>query len=262
MPPPRRDRPAEADRAAMPPAPGSMPHNVRTDPAPGLRLPPRRAPLSPQADSPETGCSGLLVPCDGGYEITVHAGEPPERQNFSTAHEIVHTFFREACPRPQPSPQEEKLCDLGAAELTMPALRFAACLAAASLSLAGLDECRHEFAVSFEAAGRRAMEMTDEPACMIIATVTRPVDRKRLGSGQPTLRVIKSWQSRTWPRNDGYENRAVSLASLAGQASTTKTNGKDGPPLASPLTKASTRSRRAATRTRCPATPPTGRSSY
>jgi Zn-dependent peptidase ImmA (M78 family) len=169
---------------------------------------------------PETGCSGLLVPCDGGYEITVHAGEPLERQNFSTAHEIVHTFFREACPSPLPSPQEEKLCDLGAAELTMPARRFAACLAAASLSLAGLDERRHEFAVSFEAAARRAIDLTDEPACLLIATVTRPLKQERLSTGQPALRVIKSWQSRTWPQEDSYENQIVSLASLVGQAFT------------------------------------------
>lgn len=45
---------------------------------------------------PEAGCSGLLIPSDGGYEITVNSSEPQERQNFSTAHEIVHTFFRDA----------------------------------------------------------------------------------------------------------------------------------------------------------------------
>ena len=46
--------------------------------------------------TPEAGCSGLLIPSDGGYKITVTSSEPQERQNFSTAHEIVHTFFRDA----------------------------------------------------------------------------------------------------------------------------------------------------------------------
>jgi len=167
---------------------------------------------------PSTGCSGLLVPSDGGFEITVHAGEPKERQNFSVAHEIVHTFFREASPCIRPSLQEERLCDLGAAELAMPSARFSACLAGKGLSLTGIDECGKEFAVSFEAAGRRSISLTSEPACLLIATVSRT--KKQEHAGELVLRITKWWQSQTWPESNGYQSLAVDPASLIGRAFT------------------------------------------
>ena len=69
-----------------------------------------------------SGCSGLLRLDDGGYVVTLDEEEPPGRQRRSHGHEIVHTFFREVSPGP-PGPEEERLCELGAAELTMPAER-------------------------------------------------------------------------------------------------------------------------------------------
>lgn len=77
----------------------------------------RYGPLATKA-----GCSGLLAPEDGGYVVTLAEGEPPGRQHRSLAHEIVHTFFREVHPGPATT-QEERLCEMGAAELTMPAAR-------------------------------------------------------------------------------------------------------------------------------------------
>ena len=49
------------------------------------------------------GCSGLLIPVDGGFEILVCSSQPEGRQNFSIAHEIIHTFFREVRPAATPS---------------------------------------------------------------------------------------------------------------------------------------------------------------
>ena len=80
--------------------------------------------------------------------------------NFSTAHEIVHTFFWKLRPAATPSAEEEKLCNLGAATLTMPAARFSPFLAARPLCFATIEECQREFAVSLVAAGRRAMALT------------------------------------------------------------------------------------------------------
>jgi hypothetical protein len=162
----------------------------------------------------------LLVPSDGGYEITVHAGELKERQNFSVAHEIVHTFFRDISRSTQPSLQEEKLCDLGAAELTMPSARFSAFLSREGLSLAGIGECGKELAVSFEAAGRRSISLTGEPACLLIATMSQTKVQKHVDVGEPALRITKWWQSRAWPDSNGYEDLVVDLASLIGQAFT------------------------------------------
>ena len=146
---------------------------------------------------PATGCSGLLVPDDGGYEITVHGGEPAERQNFSIAHEIVHTYFREACPDCLASTEQELLCDLGAAELTMPSTRFAAAISELGLTLASIDHAAAEFAVSFEAAARRAVSLSGEPACMLVATVSEVA---AVSPPQAELRIVKSWHSPTWRR--------------------------------------------------------------
>lgn len=145
----------------------------------------------------EAGCSGLLIPVDGGYEILVCSGQPEGRQNFSAAHEIVHTFFRDVRPAATPSAEEEKLCNLGAATLTMPAARFSPFLAARPLCFATLEEGQHEFAVSLVAAGRRAMALTDLSACLFIAApATTEVSFR---AGAPELRIAKWWWSDRWP---------------------------------------------------------------
>jgi Zn-dependent peptidase ImmA (M78 family) len=168
----------------------------------------------------EIGCSGFLAPINGGYEITVNADEPPERQNFSIAHEIVHTFFRDACPCSQPTDREEQLCNLGAAERTMPSSRFPAYLAEVGLSLAGIDACKAEFSVSFEAAAHRAMDLTSESACLFIAAMSRTMQQERLGTGEPMLRVVRWRPSPHWPHRDGYKNKPVAPGSLISQAFT------------------------------------------
>lgn len=170
-----------------------------------------------QPISPASGCSGILVPRDGGYEITVNSTEPTERQNFSIAHEIIHTFFRDVAPYATPSVAEEVLCDLGAAELTMPLDRFGASLTAVGLSLDGIEQCSHEFAVSFEAAARRAVTTTDQPACILIAALSRSRRQERLDTGQPVLRITKWWRSRSWPDKKSYTSLAVAPSSLIGQ---------------------------------------------
>lgn len=143
------------------------------------------------------GCSGLLIPVDGGYEILVCSSQPEGRQNFSTAHEIVHTFFREVRPAATPSAEEEELCNLGAAILTMPAARFGIFLAARPLCFATLEECQREFAVSLVAAGRRAMALTDLSACLFIAAPAKTKASFRVGA--PELRIAKWWWSDRWP---------------------------------------------------------------
>jgi hypothetical protein len=165
---------------------------------------------------PATGCSGLLVPYDGGYEITVHGGEPAERQHFSIAHEVVHTYFREACPDCPASPEQERLCDLGAAELTMPSTRFAATISKLGLTLASIDHVAAEFGVSFEAAARRAVILTEDPACMLAATISTGA------AESPTpaeLRIVKSWHSPAWRRERvDYRGLAIDPDSVIAQA--------------------------------------------
>lgn len=176
--------------------------------------------IQPRRISPATGCSGLLIPQDGGYLIAVCATEPQERQNFSAAHEIVHTFFREVCPAGTPSPEEERLCDLGAVVLTMPVARFGPFLKARPLSLASVDECRQEFAVSITAAGRRAIELTDVPACLFVGQKAQTLAQARAGNGAPRLRIVKWWPSVRWPFASSHLNLPVSPRSVIGQAFT------------------------------------------
>jgi hypothetical protein len=173
----------------------------------------RSGPINPAA-----GCSGLLIPDDGGYEIWVCSEESEGRQNFSTAHEIVHIFFREVCPDAMASAEQEKLCDLGAAVLTMPAGRFGPFLAARPLCFATIDECRCEFAVSFVAAGRQAMALTDVSACLFVGTVARTKVQIRFRTGTPKLRVMKWWQSARWPFADSHLYLPILGGSVTGEA--------------------------------------------
>ncbi len=80
--------------------------------------------------------SGLLVPLKDGFEIKINATHSPERQNFSCAHEIAHTFFFEDEGRilierltreggkKMAKNWEENLCDIAASEMLMPSQIF------------------------------------------------------------------------------------------------------------------------------------------
>ena len=116
------------------------------------------------------------------------------------------------------SAEEEKLCDLGATVLTMPAARFVPFLAARPLCLRTIDECRREFSVSATAAGRRAMELTDVSACLFAGEMARTLKQIRSGTGTPQLRITKWWQSAHWPFSDGHLNLPVSPGALISQA--------------------------------------------
>jgi len=79
---------------------------------------------------------GLLIPLDNGFEIKVNATHSPQRQNFSCAHEIAHTFFlelegkalieelRRENGKKLAKNWEEYLCDAAASELLMPSQIF------------------------------------------------------------------------------------------------------------------------------------------
>jgi hypothetical protein len=114
-------------------------------------------------------CSSLLVERDGGYQILIEEADTPGRQRWSLAHEIVHTFFRELDHGGASSEEQEALCDLGAAELTMPADRFSPRLESLGLSLAGIRDLTSEFEMSFVATGRRAAQLTAQEACFLTA---------------------------------------------------------------------------------------------
>ena len=73
---------------------------------------------------------GCLIPCDGDFIIELRKDRPYGRTNFTCAHELGHTFFYESVPsikyrtitnsQPHHDPEEERLCNVAAAELLMP----------------------------------------------------------------------------------------------------------------------------------------------
>lgn len=78
----------------------------------------------------------LLLPLRDGFEIKINATHSPQRQNFSCAHEIAHTFFFEEKGRAVierlerengrkiAKQREEDLCDIAASEILMPSQFF------------------------------------------------------------------------------------------------------------------------------------------
>jgi hypothetical protein len=161
----------------------------------------------------------MLIPVDGGYEILVCSSQPEGRRNFSTAHEIIHTFFKEVRRTARPSAEEEELCNLGAAALTMPAARFSPFLTARPLCFATIEECQREFAVSLVAAGRRAMALTGLSACLLIAA---PAETNVSPSScAPELQITRWWRSDRWPFPDSsHIGLPVSQDSVIGEVFT------------------------------------------
>jgi len=174
-----------------------------------------RRPITPRVGST---CSGYLYVVNGGYEVTVNAHESEERQAFSEAHEIVHTFFREVRPDRIPSKEEERLCELGASILMMPTERMRRFLNGAGLSLDGLAACGTEFGASLDASGCRALAVTEESACFLVGTIKRKKDEEERNAGEPRLRVHHWNASPSWPDQGTYLNLPFKSGSLVAEA--------------------------------------------
>jgi hypothetical protein len=171
---------------------------------------------------PGYSCSGYLYVVNGGYEVTLNAHESDERQAFSEAHEIVHTFFREVRPECIPSKEEERLCDLGASILMMPAERVRRVLDTVGLSLEGLAACGREFGASIDASGCRAMAVTSEPACFFVGRMKRKKDEEERYTGEPRLRIHHWAAAGAWSDQCTYLNLPFKSDSLAADAFATE----------------------------------------
>jgi Zn-dependent peptidase ImmA (M78 family) len=77
---------------------------------------------------------GRLIPSNNDFIVELRKDRSAERINFTFAHELAHTFFYESVPSikcrtletnyPEYDEEEEKLCDIAASELLMPASVF------------------------------------------------------------------------------------------------------------------------------------------
>ena len=118
-----------------------------------------------------------------GFQIEYNPHRPTSRVNFSIAHEIAHTFFPDCAEEvrnrsrerwDKPNWQLEVLCNIGAAELTMPVGSFPA-EKIRFMTIEELMHLRKEFQVSTEAILIRLVKLTSSRvACFSATRITTP----------------------------------------------------------------------------------------
>jgi hypothetical protein len=114
---------------------------------------------------------------DGKLRIEYDPKKPRARVNFSICHELTHTFFpdcyetvrhrrKTGASRGQDF-ELELLCDLGAAELLMPAQTFATDLVEFGTSLEAVKALRSRYVASSEAVLIRLAQMSPSPCAVV-----------------------------------------------------------------------------------------------
>ena len=91
-----------------------------------------------------------------GFRMVLRGGSARTRNRFTIAHELCHTFFYELVPELKygskgPDPEEERLCNLGAGELLMPAKPLKRHARKCAVSIDSLEELAEIYVVSPEA---------------------------------------------------------------------------------------------------------------
>lgn len=123
----------------------------------------------------------LLIPLRDGYEIRINATHPPERQNFSCAHEIAHTFFFQHEGRVlieeitrengQASDKwQEKLCNIAATELLMPLTVFRQYASRYDFCILSLQHLARVFNTSILATAYRLSSVSPMPCFVGFST--------------------------------------------------------------------------------------------
>ena len=123
----------------------------------------------------------LLLRRADGYVIKLNVNRPVTRQNFSCAHEIGHTFLHELDLRLSLDNDEfrmtnsntvgkakERLCQVAAAELLMPAPVFEKYLAGFGVSVNSIERLAYTFRVSIPATAIRIAEVSTKPCIAIL----------------------------------------------------------------------------------------------
>ena len=134
----------------------------------------RKIPVRPNA----AVADARVLPIGSGYEIEYNPHRPRGRVNFSIAHEIAHTFFPDCADkvrnRSREGPAEsdwqlEVLCNVGAAELTMPVELFPS-EDDTEVTIEEVMRLRKEFQVSAEAVLIRLVKLASTSVACFSAT--------------------------------------------------------------------------------------------
>jgi Zn-dependent peptidase ImmA (M78 family) len=161
-------------------------------------------------------------------EIVWNQNRARTRSRFSICHEISHTFFPDCfeevryreCTSDDPGRRDvvEQLCDVGAAELLMPAAAFAADLAPLSISCATMDVLRERYQASREAVAIRMIQLSARPcAVAFLSDRLKPAERRSLSqrsfafvtAPEPRLRTDFMVTSRTFGGKRLPKHRSV-----------------------------------------------------
>lgn len=129
------------------------------------------------------------------WMIRISESDTRGRQRFSTAHAIVHTFFMDAervAREPHGrqwswSAAEEELCDLGAAELLLPASEFIT-TCSREPTMDEVVELAEVFDASAEATAIRAVTLARVPAAMVVLEPTfKPAELGAMARAQNAI---------------------------------------------------------------------------
>jgi Zn-dependent peptidase ImmA (M78 family) len=139
---------------------------------------------------------------NGRLKIEVNPNRPQPRLRYSVAHELAHTLFPDCAKHVRNRAayheltgdewQLEALCNIGAAELLMPAGSFPE-LRKEDLAIGRLLDLRLIYGVSMEAVLIRAVRVSSEPVAMFCAS------RVETGTHQGAYRLDYMIGSTLWP---------------------------------------------------------------
>ena len=159
-------------------------------------------PLTGFQDVRHPGVDAMLVPLPEGYSVVINQNAPHTRQRYSLAHELGHIMLLEAeSSPPMPSSstryrshvaiakdrdaEEERLCNVIAAELLMPEKTFTEKVKAFGRSLEHLPLLAYLFGTSLTATAIRYWELLPEPCHLV---------KWRTSSYRPG--ILPAWQRR------------------------------------------------------------------
>ena len=139
---------------------------------------------------------------DGQLVMDLNTAHNSNRRRFTCAHEMMHTAFPNFAEEKryrmdttlESNPinrEEEYLCDLGAAALLMPADLVASSYRLCD-GLSAVEALSNDAEVSFEAAGNRLAELSDDAGVfMVFGYAHKPADRPALRRGEDVSKRVR-----------------------------------------------------------------------
>lgn len=179
---------------------------------------PMRVPLEEQ--------QGILLNSYQGL-ILIKETDPIVRQRFTEGHELMELLFdaqadiQAELNLPEwDKDRKEQLCDAGAAELLMPRSSFTAKLDNLGVSLAAAGKLADLYQTSLLATLHRMLELTTEPAALILCRYAlKPTEVRRDPSqAQEKLRIQRCKPNSHWQAGYIPRDKSIEPTSLIAQA--------------------------------------------